>query len=107
VPARPVRTDAAWELAVSVNTDVAVPLAGTVALLGSNEQEINPDELEHEKFTDPLNPFRGDTSTLKFADPPALNVAVSGLTEAAKSETCTCAVAVCVIGPLVPVTVIW
>jgi hypothetical protein len=82
------RADAACELAVTVNKEVAVPLAETVKGDGLNEQEISPDELEHAKFTVPLKPFTGETLTLKFAEPPAPTVALAGLTEGLKSQTC-------------------
>jgi hypothetical protein len=83
VPLRgPLPADEARELAVRVRTEVAVPLAGTVIEVGLNEQEINPDELEHEKFTLPLKPLTGETVTLKFADPPFDTVALVGATAA-------------------------
>lgn len=59
---------------------------------GLNEQEIGADPVEHPKFTLPLKPFTGDTVTLKLADPPFTTVALVGLTEAVKSETCSWAV---------------
>jgi hypothetical protein len=96
----------AWALAVRVRTELAAPFAGTVADVGLNEAEITPDETLQVKFTFPLKPFTGETVTVKLAEPPAGMVALRGLTEAVKSDTWSCAVAVCVTGALVPVTVI-
>jgi hypothetical protein len=100
------REFADFALAVNVRTDVAVPLAGTVIELGLNKQATAPVELEHEKFTPPSKPFTGVTVTLKFAELPLATVAVVGSTAAVKSDTCSCAFAVCVNGALTPVTVI-
>jgi hypothetical protein len=83
----------AWALAVSVKTEVTIPLGGTVMEDGLNEHEINCEELEHEKLTVPLKPFTGETVTLKFAEPPAFTVALVGLTDGVKSDTCSWAVA--------------
>ena len=81
-------------------------LAGTFADAGLREHEISWDEVEHAKFTVPVNPFTEEAETLKFVDAPAVTVADVGLTEGLKSHTCSCAVAVCVMGALTPVTVI-
>jgi hypothetical protein len=84
----------ACELALRVKTEVAGPLEATVVEDGLKEHEINCDELEQEKFTVPLKPFTGETVTLKFAEPPAFTVALVGLTEGVKSDTCSWAIAV-------------
>jgi hypothetical protein len=47
------------------------------------------------------------TVTVKLADPPALTVALSGVTEEAKSQICNVATALCVSGLLTPVIVNW
>lgn len=96
--------EASCELAVKVSTELVVPVGETVIELGSKAHEIRPVELEHEKFTLPLNPLTGVVLTVKFAELPAFTLALVGLTDPVKSQTCNCAVAVCVSGALTPVT---
>lgn len=96
--------EANWEATVNVSTELVVPLAGTVVELGLNAQEIPGVAVEQKKLTPPLNPFTGVTVTLKVAEPPTFTVALVGLTDPVKSQTCNCAVAVCVTGELAPVT---
>jgi hypothetical protein len=77
------------ELAVNVRTDVAVPFAGTDVDVGLSVQPTEPVFVMQEKLTMPSNPLTGETVTVKFADPPALTVALAGATEALKSQTCS------------------
>ena len=95
----------ACALAVRVSVEVAVPLAGTDIVDGLNEHETRPVLLEHQRLAVPSNPLTGEIVTVKFADPPAFTLAVVGLTDPVKSQTCSSAEAVCTIGELVPVIV--
>ena len=80
------------------------PVGETETEAGSKEQAIEA-EAEQARLTLPSKPLTGDTVTLKLAGPPCGTVIELGLAVVAKSTTCNCAVAVCEIGVLMPVTV--
>jgi hypothetical protein len=90
-----------------VRVEVTLPPLGTVGAEGSNEHCAGVDVLVQAKLTTPVKPFTEETVTVMLAALPEFTVAIAGLTEGLKSQTCSWAAVVCVRGGLTPVMVIW